>query len=54
MTLEILIDGLSRQLRQVELYQQETQCKRIEIVETVSVASWQVTNAHLDEDPLVG
>lgn len=32
MTLEILVDGFSRQLRQVELYQEKHRCKRFEHV----------------------
>ncbi len=32
MTLEILVDGFSRQLRQVELYQEKYWCKRFEHV----------------------
>lgn len=38
MTLEILVDGLRRQLRQVELCQEKHQCKPIENIITVAVA----------------
>jgi len=43
MTLEILVDGLSRQLRQVELYQEKYWCKRIKNV--ASAARCQLTRS---------
>jgi hypothetical protein len=47
-TLEILVNGLSRQLCQVELYQGMYSCERVATVAVVEQST------HLDEDSLVG
>jgi hypothetical protein len=50
-TLEVLVDSLRRQLRQVELYQGRYWCERIE---SGAVVGWQAARTDLDEDALVG